>query len=57
MIRGVKLDQKAGHQLDLSAPDFIDYTVSGRIEARRNVSLKTLIKDGLKLTDLRLCGA
>jgi len=47
MVRGVKLNQRSGMLVDLSFPDFIKYREPGRAESRQNVSLSTLMKDGL----------
>ena len=49
MLGGVQLNQRAGLLVDLSFPDFITYRVPGRAESRQNVSLKTLLKDGLRI--------
>jgi CRISPR-associated endonuclease Csn1 len=54
MIRGVQLNQRTGMLVDLSFPDFINYRLPGRIESRQNVSLKTLLKDGLRLVRTKL---
>jgi CRISPR-associated endonuclease Csn1 len=54
MLRGVQLNQRAGMLVDLSFADFITYRVPGRIESRQNVSLKTLLKDGLHVVRTKL---
>ncbi|MBI2511910.1 MAG: hypothetical protein HYV96_08025 [Opitutae bacterium] len=54
MVRGVQLNQKSGMLVDLSYPDFINYRVPGRSESKQNVSLNTLVKDGLRVLRPRM---
>jgi CRISPR-associated endonuclease Csn1 len=57
MIRGVQLNQRAGLLVDLSFADFITYRKAGRAEAKQNVLLNTLIKDGLRIKRCALTGS
>jgi hypothetical protein len=57
MIRGVQINQRAGLLVDLSFADTIIYRVAGRPDAKQNVSLSTLVKDGLQPLKVGLSGA
>ncbi|MDF9832529.1 hypothetical protein M2103_000739 [Ereboglobus sp. PH5-5] len=56
MVRGVKNDAKIGQCLDMSFPDRINYAASGRNDCKRNVSLKTLLRDGIEILNTGLVG-
>lgn len=56
MIRGVQINQRAGLLVDLSFADTIIYRVAGRADAKQNVSLSTLVKDGLQPLKVGLSG-
>ena len=55
-IRGVKHNQKAGLLVNISAPDVIPSQGSGRPDLKENVSVATLMKNGLKILKPSLCG-
>jgi CRISPR-associated endonuclease Csn1 len=57
MIRGVQLNQRDGMLVDLSYPDLIVYRVPGRAESRQNVSLSTLMRDGLRIVRTNLAAS
>jgi len=56
MVRGVKNDAKMGIVIDISFPDRIAYNLPGRRDCKRNVSLKTLMRDSLEILDTKLTG-
>ena len=57
VVRGVQKNSRAGLLLDLSLPDVINYRDSKTAGGKQNVSLKTLIKDGLSKIPLNLSGS
>lgn len=56
VVRGVTEDAKHGLQLDITKPDFVPARVSGSPDCKRNVSLRTLLKDGAQVTTSGLAG-
>ena len=56
MVRGVTMNQRMGALVDISAPDVIDYRVSGRDDCGQNVRLQALCDGGLQILKTHLTG-
>jgi CRISPR-associated endonuclease Csn1 len=56
MVRGVQLNRRAGFLVDLSAPDVIEYRVSGRDDCAQNIRLQALFDGGLEILKTPLTG-